>query len=91
MEQRFHWRQTVERFLSSVHRTALLLSFRQLISVSIFFSVNDFIELYESDSSAVATVMRVALHCERTTIIFQLFGVNESAAPCDMENYFEYK
>jgi hypothetical protein len=26
----------------------------------------------------------------RTTIIAQLFGVNESAIPCDMQNYFEY-
>jgi hypothetical protein len=26
----------------------------------------------------------------RTTIISQLFGVNEIAVPCDMQNYFEY-
>jgi hypothetical protein len=25
----------------------------------------------------------------RTTIIFQLFGVNEIAVLCDMQNYFE--
>jgi hypothetical protein len=24
------------------------------------------------------------------TIISQIFGVNESAVPCDMQNYFEY-
>jgi hypothetical protein len=26
----------------------------------------------------------------RTTIISLLFGVNESAVPCDIQNYFEY-
>jgi hypothetical protein len=25
-----------------------------------------------------------------TTIICQLYGVNESAVPCDMQSYFEY-
>jgi hypothetical protein len=56
--------------------------------VSIFFPVNEFIELFLSDSNAVATSMRVALHCVWTTIISQLFGVNESAAPCDMQKLF---
>jgi hypothetical protein len=45
---------------------------------------------YQSDSNAVATSMCVALHRIRTTIIPQLFGVSESAVPCDMQNYFEY-
>jgi hypothetical protein len=61
-----------------------------MISVSILFSVNDFIELYQSDSNAVAASMCVALRRARMTIISQLFSVNESAAPCNMQNYFEY-
>jgi hypothetical protein len=52
-----------------------------LISLSIFFSVNDVVELYQSDFDAVATRMRVALHRVRTTIISQLVGVNKSAVP----------
>jgi hypothetical protein len=26
----------------------------------------------------------------QTTVISQIFGVNESAVPCDMQNYLEY-
>jgi hypothetical protein len=92
IEQRFHRCHRVERLLSSVNRTALLISFpfRQLISVSILFSVNDFIELYQSDSDAIVTSMRVALHSVRPTILSQLCGVKESAIPCAMQNYSKY-
>jgi hypothetical protein len=57
--------------------------------VSTLFLVIDCIELYQSDSNAVAASMCIALHRERTTKISQLFGVNESAASCDIQNYSE--
>jgi hypothetical protein len=59
--------------------------------MSILFSVNDFIEPYQNDSNAVATSMCIALLRVRTKILSQLFGVNESAAPRDMQSYFDYQ
>jgi hypothetical protein len=82
--------QIVERILSSVHGTAFLLfSFPQLISVSILRSVNNFSELTKVTEMQLLRAS-FAFNRVRTTIISQLFGVNESAIPDDMQNHFEY-
>jgi hypothetical protein len=80
----------VERILSSVHGTALLLfPFPQLVSVSILRSVNNFIEFTKVTQMQLLRAS-VAFNCVRTTIISQLFGVKGSAIPDDMQNHFEY-
>jgi hypothetical protein len=82
--------QIVERILSSVHETALLLfPFPYLISVSILRSVNNFSELTKV---AQMQLLRASVAFNRvpTTIFCQLFGVNGSAIPDDMQNHFEY-
>jgi hypothetical protein len=80
----------VERLLSSVHGTALLLfPFPQLISVNILGSANNFIELTKVTQMQLLRAS-IAFNRVRTTIICQLFGVNGSSIPDDMQNHFEY-
>jgi hypothetical protein len=82
--------QIVERILSSVHGTALLLfPFPYLISVSNEGSVSNFSELTKVTAMQLL-LASVAFNRVRTTIFSQLFGVNGSAIPDDMQNHFEY-
>jgi hypothetical protein len=79
-----------ENIVVRIHGTALLLfPFPQMISVSILRRVNNLSELTKVTQMQLLRAS-VAFNRVRTTIFSQLFGVNGSAIPDDMQNHFEY-